>query len=569
MQIHSVRFQNCFSFGNELTEVRFDKAKTTLVVGKNGGGKSSSILDTLCYGLYGKPYRKLKRLAQMINSITGRDMLVEVDMTVRGHLYTIRRGQKPNLFEVYRDGIMVDQASSVKEQQEWLEKSVLRMDHRAFCQIVVLGSANHVPFMQLPAAQRREVIEDILDIQVFSAMNDVLKEKVSDLKERMIDVDKRLSVARRELEIEEKYEEEARLDQNQKIRDLEDDLISAKTRHVELSETISHHQSVAASLTQTIADSESVLKKKNDLLVGQTKLNQKIALARKELEFFREHENCPTCKQGIQADFREEISAARVAEIEEYQELLKKIEKQGEQVSTRLADIKVVQSEIDQHDREFVRAKSDLNHLDEIIAKLVGDIDRAHETKRDRRGSLDDIRKNVALVSKEKDDLVSEGKVIAAASALLKDGGIKAQIVRQYIPLMNKLVNKYLAALELFVDFNLDEEFNEEIRSRHRDSFSYESFSEGEKLRIDLSILFAWRDIARMRSSSAVDLVIFDEILDGSLDAEGADYFLKLVHEQTEDCRVFIISHREGLEDKFGRTLTFSKRNNFSKMAES
>lgn len=568
MQILAVRFQNCFSFGNQITEIRFDKTKTTLVVGRNGGGKSSAVLDTLVYGLYGKPYRRLKKLSQMINSITGRDMLVEVDLRVRGRSYTIRRGQKPALFEVHCDGELVNQAASVKEQQEWLEKSVLRMDYRAFCQIVVLGSANHVPFMQLPAAQRREVIEDILDIQVFSAMNEVLKEKASELKEELAQNDKDLAVARKELEVEERNAAALAIDRDQRMRETTDQIVAITERLVEDKAAADAHSRKASSLAESISDAESVEKKARQIEIAEAKLKDKIKAARREIEFFRDHENCPTCRQTIDSKFREEASARRVAELEEAEELVEKLSQQKMKVDERLSELREIGNQILDEDRAFARLQAQIRQAEEELARLESRRDSAEEAQVVDQERLTKLRERVALLSSEHDEIQERAWVLRAAGLLLKDGGIKTQIVRQYIPLMNRLVNKYLASLELFVDFHLDEEFNEEIRSRHRDAFSYESFSEGEKLRIDLAILFAWRDIARMRSSSAVDLVIFDEILDGSLDAEGADYFLRLVHEQTDDCRVFIISHREGLDDKFSRVLSFAKRSNFSGMTE-
>lgn len=567
MQIQAVRFQNCFSFGNEMTEVRLDSSRLTLVVGKNGGGKSSAILDTMVYGLYGKPYRKIK-LGQMINSITGRDLLVEVEFEARGRSYMVRRGQKPAVFEVYRDGILVDQAANAREQQDWLEKSVLRMDHRAFVQIVILGSANHVPFMQLSAGQRREVIEDILDIQVFSTMNDVLKERAAEVKAELANLEKDLAVVQRELEVEERHAEENRKRLGTDVAEL-DARIEGLARDLEEARKESDSwQEKARELTSQIADSERVNTNIRNIQALRTKTETQMERVRTEVNFYREHESCPSCLQTITPAFRETVSAQAVSELERLGEVMAQADAALAKQEGRMREIVDVQRLIGEADKAFMTASAEASRISMSIDLARHEREQAAAAGESSETGIQELRDRVAQQSLARDEVILKARHMGVVSLMLKDGGIKTRIVRQYIPRMNMLVNRYLAALEMFVDFHLDEEFNEEIRSRHRDSFSYESFSEGEKLRIDLAILFAWRDIARERNSSAVGLVVFDEILDGSLDAEGADYFLGLVRGLTEDCRVFIISHREGLEDKFPRVLSFAKRNNFSKMSE-
>lgn len=566
LSLRAVRFQNCFSFGNEMTEIRLDRGSVTLVVGKNGAGKSSAILDTIVYALYGKPYRKVK-LGQLVNSITGRDMLVEIDFTTRGKSWTVRRGQKPSVFEIYEDGVLVDQSDKNREQQDWLEKSVLRMDYRSFTQTVILGSATHVPFMQLTTSQRREVIEDILDIQVFSLMNDVLKDRVSDVRSRATLGEKELAVATRELEVEERHLESARGGVEHEIKSLVDKASSLVEERRLVRDRCSELAREAASLTELVSDAEAV---KSSLYQARGEMavidgdSKRVA---KVIEFFTSHESCPTCSQNIDHEFRMREVEARRQELERMEADRKLVAEKLERLETRLSQVEETQRKINETDRNFVKLKSEESSITARLGEIkvrVGEL--SEETKVDEQ-ALTELRNKVVALASARDAVMSEARTMALASSLLKDGGIKAKIVAQYVPLMNRLINKYLADLEMFVDFHLDENFSEEIRSRHRDVFSYENFSEGEKLRIDLAILFAWRDIARMRNSSAVDLIVFDEVLDGSLDSEGADYFLNMVGRMV-DGRVFIISHRDGLEDKFNRTLTFVKRNNFSACQE-
>ena len=563
LAIKAVRFQNCFSFGNTMTEIRLDNRGPTLVVGKNGAGKSSSILDTLVYGLFGKPHRNIKN-SQMINSITGRDLLVEVDFQVRGSSWTVRRGQKPAVFEVYKDGQLVDQAASVKDQQEWLEKSVLRIDRRSFVQTVILGTAKHVPFMQLPAAQRREVVEDILDIQVFSHMNDVLKSRAGELKDRLTEADRELSVVQRELEVEERHVESMRRDvdrERQELLQRAKDMFSEKER---IDADAAGVQDLARSLSESVSDAEFTRSRIDDVNAEVAGHERDLSRVRRMLDFFTHQERCPTCRQ----DLSEELRAAELdrcqSEVARLASTISSLSSELESLEARMREVVSVEARVAAADRDFVRLKAESRSLETRLREVYEKVRSLREEGESDAQLVEDLRAKVSELSSVRDSLRTDAGVMATAAALLKDQGIKARIVAQYVPLMNRLVNKYLAALELFVDFHLDENFNEEIRSRNRDSFSYESFSEGERLRIDLAILFAWREIARMRNSSAVDLLIFDEILDSSLDADGIDYFLRVTRDVVGDTNVFIISHRDGVEDKFDSVLTFTKRNNFS-----
>lgn len=568
LSIKAVRFQNTFSFGNTLTEIRLDEPGPTLVVGKNGAGKSSSILDTLVYGLFGKPYRKI-RVGQMINAITNREALVEVDFTTRGASWMVRRGQKPSVFEVYRDGQLVDQAASVRDQQDWFERQVLRIDHKSFVQTVILGSANHVPFMKLTASQRREVVEDILDIQVFSHMNEILKERAGELKDSLTDVERSLAVSQRELEVEERHVESLRRDVDQEREEL---VAQAKEMFAALESARSQakeHQDRARELTESIVDEDEVTADVAGVRAELASLRTTLASMGRTVRFFAEHSDCPTCSQGIDAEFRAAQRDRLTREGEEVRGRIATLEADEARLDARLQDVAAVHRSVSQADREFIRCGAEVRSLTDQLKQIQVKIQGLRTESAANQDLLDSLRARVEELGRTRDGLRTEAATMAHAVSLLKDQGIKARIVARYVPLMNRLVNKYLAALELFVDFRLDENFTEEIRSRHRDTFSYESFSEGERMRIDLAILFAWRDIARSRNSSAVDLLIFDEILDSSMDVDGIDYFLRILRDMTDGTRVFIISHRDGVEDKFESVLTFTKRNNFSSVTRS
>jgi DNA repair exonuclease SbcCD ATPase subunit len=569
LRLKTVRFQNLRSFGNELTEVRLDKNPRTLVMGKNGAGKSSAILDSLNFGLFGKPYTKITK-NQLVNSITGKNLLVEVEFSDGRREYKVRRGYKPSLFEVYKNGTLLPTPGDSRDHQEWLEKSVLRLNQKSFNQVVVLGTANYVPFMRLPAASRREVIEDVLDIQVFSVMNQVMKERAETLKSSMATIEKDLAVALKELEVEERHLEARQrdtrelLEKKDKTRaEIIEKLTMTEARAVEL-------EARARDLTRTISDYEDVEFRLRETTDVRGKITYKLGLVQEEVAFFRDHLECPSCSQSLSEEFRSVKSLELGEKVEKLARAEEALDQKVRGLNDRLEEIRKVADEVARLNRAIVDASGDVRFLrtslegiDREIAELDDLADEVNPL------ALEEMRARTKELGRGKDDLLRQARVMGAASKLLKDGGVKAAIIRQYVPVMNNMVNKYLAELELFVDFHLDENFNETIRSRHRDTWSYESFSEGEKLRIDLAILFAWRAIARLRNSAAVSLLVFDEVLDSSLDADGCDYLLALLSKLTHDTNVFIVSHRgDQLADKFSDTIRFVKRANFSRIEE-
>lgn len=564
-----LRWQNLLSTGNQFTEILLNKSKSTLIVGENGAGKST-ILDALSFALYGRPFRNINK-PQLMNSITGKGLVVEVEFSVGRKDFMIRRGMKPGIFEVYQNGILINQNSDVREYQEMVEKTILKMNHKSFAQIVVLGSANYIPFMQLSAGDRRAVIEDLLDIQIFSVMNTLLKEKIAANKVAIRDAEYQIDLVEQKIEMTQRHI--ASLQTNN------DDLIKTKNDLVhELNDKISQAQSDAADLsTQVealylqISDSEKVLAKRKKILELEGKLESRIKSLRKEVEFFHDHDNCPTCKQGIDHEFKSTRIEDRSMQLVDVEDAFKKLETEIQNVDTRINEITAINTSITRINNQISNHNNDIRAWNNSISTLEKEIAgiRANTSQIDTSiNEIDGLKNDQKKFHKTKYDLVDERELLDVSSSLLKDSGIKTRIIRQYVPIINKLVNKYLAALDFFVNFELDEKFNETIKSRFRDEFSYASFSEGEKMRIDLALMFTWRAIAKLRNSASTNLLIMDEVFDSSLDVGGTEEFLKILDGLTQDSNVFIISHKgDQLYDKFHSVIKFEKHKNFSRIA--
>jgi DNA repair exonuclease SbcCD ATPase subunit len=562
------RWKNFLSTGSSFTEVQLDRTSNTLIVGENGAGKST-ILDALCYGLYGKPFRKIKK-DQLINSINGNGVIVEVEFEVYNHQYKVVRGIKPNVFEIYQNDTLIDQDAASRDYQEYLEKNILRLNMKSFTQIVVLGSSSFVPFMQLPTGIRREVIEDLLDIRIFSSMSSLLKERVSSNKEDMLSTQNELNTSAEILELHEqskkrdgqKREEMVRLT-NDRIKDLQ----------LEIEQTtgdIQKCQEQIDELMLSLQDKDSNSEKLNDLLKLESNLESKQTKAKKVIKFYEENDNCPTCTQPIS----EEIKTAKVSErkttLEQISDALSTLTEKISQRETRSQEILTVTKKIQDIQLNISTVMQSSIREDQreisILQKQISDseiyIDNETDTK------ISEIIERQAELLSAKKDLLNKKELFELATLILKDGGIKSKIIKQYIPIMNTLINKYLASMDFFVKFELNEAFEERILSRHRDDFTYESFSEGEKMRIDLALLFTWRTIARMKNSANTNLLILDEVFDASLDANGCEEFLKLIH-ALEDANVFVISHKgDILQDKFRSIIRFEKYKNFSRIAK-
>ena len=563
----TVRWKNFLSTGNAFTEISLDANPSTLIVGENGAGKST-VLDALCFSLYGKPFRKIKK-DQLVNSVNGRDVVVEVEFTIGDKHYLIRRGIKPAIFEIIENGKLLDQEAAARDYQEMLEKNILRLTMKSFTQVVILGSSSFVPFMQLSTNNRREVIEDLLDIRVFSSMALLLKDRITGAREEynlnerdMTSTSDSILVQEKLRKQQEDHKDEKILERRERIAELEQAIDSAMANAQEEQETI-------AQLTESTDDHDSVIERQRKLLALEKSLTLKKANAKKSIAFYHDNNECPTCTQDIdQAMKCEKIDEKEktIADIEEalvklsgeiatcearresIERVLRQINKHQSSLNSIQADVRTNQKEISiwQKEIEGLEKETVITSHEEIIKELQAKYNDLLE------------RKKYLLAQREMYDL---------AGIILRDSGIKSRIIKQYVPVINTLVNKYLAAMDFFVKFELNEQFEEKILSRHRDDFTYDSFSEGEKMRIDLSLLFTWRSIARMKNSVNTNLLILDEVFDASLDANGCDEFLKLIH-NVEDTNIFVISHKgDVLQDKFTSTLRFTKQKNFSRLA--
>jgi DNA repair exonuclease SbcCD ATPase subunit len=565
-----LRYMNLLSTGNQFTEIILNRSKSTLIVGENGAGKSS-LIDALSFVLYGKPYRNINK-PQLINSITGKGLLVEVDFSIGRKEYMIRRGIKPNIFEIYLNDTMINQNSDIREYQEMLEKTILKMNHKSFTQIVVLGSANYVPFMQLSAGERRDVIEDLLDIQIFSVMNTLLRDKITLNKTAIRDADYQIELIEQKIEMQRKHIDSLKNNNESLVQskqtlldDLDSKINQTETETSSLSDKIEE-------LNVLIADQEKISKKKSKLIELESQLETKIKNLRREIKFFHDHDNCPTCKQGIDHDFKSKTIETRDGKTKEINEALATLEQEILNVNNRIEEITKINSEITTLNSKISNNNADIRSWNNSVKTLTAEIKsiRANTTQIDISVTeIEQHKDTLAKSVKDKYKLIDEREILEVSSSLLKDTGIKTRIIRQYVPIINKLVNKYLAALDFFVNFELDEKFTETIKSRFRDEFSYASFSEGEKFRIDVSLILTWRAIAKLRNSASTNLLIMDEVFDSSLDVGGTEEFLKILDTMGSENNIFVISHKgDSLFDKFHSIIKFEKHSNFSRIAQ-
>ena len=566
IHFESIRYKNILSTGNAWTEIQLDTNKSTLIVGDNGAGKST-ILDAICFALYGRPFRKINK-PQLLNSINQKDLQVEVKFHIGRNNYMIKRGIKPGIFEIWRDGELLNQDAAARDYQLYLEESILKLNFKSFGQVVVLGSSTFVPFMQLSAKHRREVIEDLLDIQIFTVMNTLLKEKLSGNKDEIQEIKYTIDLLQNKIESAKKHNESIRELREGEVLKLKDKLREQIALIEAEQEAVNCIIDEIKDLTDSISDKSAMKKKLQELNDIDRELTNKNRLLIKDIAFFESHDNCPTCRQGIEHEFKEETISSASTKSKEIVDAKEKLGAKGLKIEERLIEIEGIEGTISSKNLQMSEHNANYKMAMSVCKSIKNELSEAEEQVEGVDNSvIEDLSDELTKYHIKQSQLFEDKETIGIVAAMLKDGGIKTRIVKQYVPVMNKLVNKYLSAMDFFVQFELDENFNETIKSRFRDVFSYDSFSEGEKLRIDLALLFTWRAVSKLRNSVSTNLLIMDEIMDSSLDNAGTEEFLKIINELTLDSNIFIISHKgDQLYDKFDRVIKFEKVKNFSRM---
>ena len=569
MKIHfkKIRYKNVLSSGNVFTEILLDKSKSTLISGSNGSGKST-LLDAITFALYGKPFRKINK-PQLINSINQKELEVEIEFNIGSKAYKIRRGLRPNYFEISLNGTLVNQDAAVRDYQTYLEQNILKLNYKSFTQIVILGSATYVPFMELPAHGRREIIEDLLDIQVFSTMNTLLKDKVSSNKESINENSYQKDMVETRIDSAKDHNESIR-----KMKEVEAEKIREKmATHIK---DIEGAQVIIETMQDDIQVCIDGIHDKADMKAKSEKaksfrrdIESQMRTHQKELSFYKDHDDCPTCKQGIEHEFKAGIITDKDAKVNELSSGLDKLAIKAKEYNDRLESISTIEDQMRDIQLKIGDNRATIKVAKNALISYKNELTTAEEeVEAVDMTKLFEYSNTLKDIEARQTELFNEKEVISVTAAMLKDGGIKAKIIKQYVPVMNKLINQYLGAFDLFVDFQLDENFNEIIKSRFRDTFSYASFSEGEKLRITLAIMLAWRSVAKLRNSVSTNLLVLDETLDGALDGTGIELLIETLHHLNSDDNIFVISHRgHQFGDKFMSHIKFDKVKNFSQIA--
>jgi DNA repair exonuclease SbcCD ATPase subunit len=564
-----LKWKNLLSTGNHFTEIQFDKSPSTLIVGSNGAGKST-MLDALCFVLFGKPFRSVNK-PLLLNSINGKDCLVEVEFNSGNKHYKIIRGIKPNVFEIWQDGEMINQDAAVRDYQEYLEKFILKLNYKSFTQIVILGSASFTPFMQLSASDRRAIIEELLDIQVFSAMNNILKDKITMNKDATITKKYDIDLAEQKYSLQKKHINELKQNNEDRVKEYEGEISGSANTISTLAEQIelfSNEVRQLQILVNAKAETEAKVKTITKL---ESQIESNLSKFRKDINFFQHNDDCPTCRQAIAMEFKEKELTLLGTKITECDHGLQELEKKLLDEQSKLNSISETQKKIQELQIEIATKNTTITETNKYIKRLekqIGDLKLNKSTTDKEEQELSIINESLSQLKQHLRTLIDEKTYYEVASGLLKDTGIKTKIIKQYLPIINKLVNKYLASFDFFVNFNLDESFKETIKSRHRDDFTYDSFSEGEKQKIDLALLFSWRAVAKLKNSANTNLLILDEVFDSSLDANGTEYLMTIL-QMLEGTNVFVISHKgDILQDKFRNVIRFEKVKNFSRIVK-
>jgi DNA repair exonuclease SbcCD ATPase subunit len=563
----TIRWKNFLSTGNQYTEVDFTKNKTNLIIGTNGAGKST-VLDALTFSLFGKPFRRINK-PQLINSVNEKDCRVEVEFSIGNTEWKVVRGIKPAIFEIWRNDAALDQSAAALDQQKWLEQNVLKMNYKSFTQIVILGSSTFVPFMQLSAAHRREVIEDLLDIKIFSSMNTLIKEKIRSVKEEIKVFELKKESLLDKVKMQEEFIGELENRGNANINANKEKIANLDK---EIGDYMEENTSNEDPLRALIREQDAItgyaekLRKLGNL---KGKISQKVSTITKEHKFFTENTVCPTCTQPIDEEFRiNRINDAqnKAKELQsgykELEEAIKEEEERERQYNSLTKEISKLTNGISQNNIKINGLRRQIRNLEQEIQVLTENLANRNSEHEKLESFKDNLKTTYDELASKKDTI----NYYDFSYSLLKDGGVKSKIIKKYLPLINQQVNRYLQMMDFYINFTLDEEFNETVQSPIHEDFSYASFSEGEKMRIDLALLFTWREVARMKNSVNTNLLIMDEVFDSSLDGFGTEEFLKIIRYVIKDANIFVISHKTGLEDRFESVIKFEKVKGFSRM---
>ena len=568
IKFKAVTWKNFLSTGNTPIEIVLNNSPSTLIIGDNGSGKST-VLDALTFGLFGKPFRRIKK-DQLVNSVNGRDCIVEVYFDIGKRRYLIIRGIKPTRFEIYMDGKLLNQDASAKDYQKQLENNILKLNHRSFTQVVILGSSSFIPFMQLTAASRREVVEEILDIKVFSLMNYILKQRIKDNKESSRDISYENQMLEHKMELQEDKISESKEKSKTSLNALEKKVKKNQEETVKLGGEVK-------ALTLLVEEWEDEVKPKhlklssdkNELSNIKWKMDQKSDKVQQEIDFFKNNDECPTCEQVITKDFKETAIEKRSDKMMVNACAMVRLDEQVKEMDARHILYKKIEEDTRTYEVDSAKKTTSINAIVDFNTQLmeqINDIQTSGTLLEEDKTRLQEYREDTKRIKKEKEKIQDQANYLNIAKQLLQDSGIKTKIIKKYLPIMNKLVNSFLNQLEFQVKFELDEQFNEKIKSRYRDEFAYANFREGEKMRIDLALLFTWRQIAKMKNSTNTNLLILDEIFDSSLDMNGTDEFLKILNTLSNE-NIFLISHKSDLNvDKFDSLIRFEKVQNFTKV---
>jgi DNA repair exonuclease SbcCD ATPase subunit len=562
-----VRWKNLLSTGNYFTEINLSNNSNTLIVGENGSGKST-MLDALCFGLFGKPFRDINK-PQLLNSINNKDCVVEIEFDTGNKSYKIIRGIKPNMFEIYCNGELINQEAASRDYQEYLEKFILKLNYKSFTQIVILGSASFTPFMQLRPADRREIIEDLLDIQIFSTMNGLVKDRLSNNKDLLANKKHETDLNQQKFDMQKKHIDELKQNNDDKVKEYETEIQCNNNTVSTLLSNVTILSTEVESLHTIVANKIETETKVKKITKLESQIESNLSKFRKDIGFFQSHDNCPTCRQTIAMEFKEEELTNLGTKVTECEHGLTQLEQKLNEEQIKLNEIAEKQKELNTKQVEIATLNTTITETNKMIARLQKMVNELKESKTvsdKEENELTVINDCLTSLRSQIRTLIDEKTYLEVASGLLKDSGIKTKIVKQYLPVINKLVNKYLASLDFFVNFNLDESFKETIKSRHRDEFTYNNFSEGEKQRIDMALMLTWRAVAKLKNSSNTNLLILDETFDSSLDANGTEELMKILH-MLEGVNLFVISHKgDILQDKFANVIRFTKEKNFSRI---